>query len=241
MNRQARGQRPWGEVLFRRRPRSRRSSNEVAPSAGGGGGARDRRSRFSSCSPVRRGVGGGRHREISAELRSENIFRICRDSQSRRPLRCRWALQPGFCTASKGWAQGRMVVHSWGGKLNDCDLWSPSSVWGRGCPVRVPLGTARRALRAIQLFCTRQNRMNRPGARSKTVGQRRFSDRARELGAGRATATRRVARASRRPTAGPGAARHPKAGFFFAKPAGVGPQEGLAKFGQFRRGLAKGA
>ncbi len=29
------GQRPWGEVLFRRRPRSRRSSNEVAPSAGG--------------------------------------------------------------------------------------------------------------------------------------------------------------------------------------------------------------
>ena len=50
------GQRPWGEVLFRRRPRSRRSSNEVAPSAGGGGGARDLRSRFSSSSPVRRGV-----------------------------------------------------------------------------------------------------------------------------------------------------------------------------------------
>ena len=33
-------------VVFQRRPRSRRSSNEVAPSAGGGGGARDRRSRF---------------------------------------------------------------------------------------------------------------------------------------------------------------------------------------------------
>ncbi len=52
------GQRPSGEVLFRSRPRSRRSSNEVAPSAGGGGGARDRRSRFSSSSPVRRGATG---------------------------------------------------------------------------------------------------------------------------------------------------------------------------------------
>ncbi len=49
-------QRPSGEVLFQRRPRSRRSSNEVAPSAGGGGGARDLRSRFSSSSPVRRGI-----------------------------------------------------------------------------------------------------------------------------------------------------------------------------------------
>ena len=63
------GQRPSGEVLFRSRPRSRRSSNEVAPSAGGGGGARDRRSRFSSSSPVRRGGDGGRRREISAEFR----------------------------------------------------------------------------------------------------------------------------------------------------------------------------
>ena len=43
-------------VVFQRRPRSRRSSNEVAPSAGGGGGARDLRSRFSSSSPVRRVV-----------------------------------------------------------------------------------------------------------------------------------------------------------------------------------------
>ncbi len=41
-------------LFFQRRPRSRRSSNEVAPSAGGGGGARDRRSRFSSSSPVLR-------------------------------------------------------------------------------------------------------------------------------------------------------------------------------------------
>ena len=45
-----------GRDCFQRRPRSRRSSNEVAPSAGGGGGARDRRSRFSSSSPVRRVV-----------------------------------------------------------------------------------------------------------------------------------------------------------------------------------------
>ncbi len=45
-----------GRDCFQRRPRSRRSSNEVAPSAGGGGGARDLRSRFSSSSPVRRGV-----------------------------------------------------------------------------------------------------------------------------------------------------------------------------------------
>ena len=38
-----------------------------------------------------------------------------------------------------------------------------------------------------------------------------------------------------------GAAGHSKAGVFSAKAAGVGPQEGLAKFGPFRRGLAKGA
>ncbi len=43
------------------------------------------------------------------------------------------------------------------------------------------------------------------------------------------------------PRAVRGAARHSKAGVFSAKAAGVGPQEGLAKFGQFRRGLAKGA
>ena len=68
----ARGQRPWGEVLFRRRPRSRRSSNEVAPSAWGGGGARDLRSRFSSSSPARR-VASVRKGEILAELRTENF------------------------------------------------------------------------------------------------------------------------------------------------------------------------
>ena len=33
-----------------------------------------------------------------------------------------------------------------------------------------------------------------------------------------------------------GAARHPKAGFFFAKAAGVGPQEGLAKLGSIGGG-----
>ncbi len=33
-------------LFFQRKPRSRRSSNEVAPSARGGGGARDLRSRF---------------------------------------------------------------------------------------------------------------------------------------------------------------------------------------------------
>ncbi len=100
---QARGQRPWGEVLFRRRPRSRRSSNEVAPSAGGGGGARDLRSRFSSSSPVRRGVGGGRHGELPAKFQADPVA----VRSIAWPLRCRWALQPGFCRASRGWATGR--------------------------------------------------------------------------------------------------------------------------------------
>ena len=61
-----------GRDCFQRRPRSRRSSNEVAPSAGGGGGARDLRSRFSSSSPVRR-VASVRKGEIPAELRTENF------------------------------------------------------------------------------------------------------------------------------------------------------------------------
>ncbi len=97
------GQRPSGEVLFRSRPRSRRSSNEVAPSAGGGGGARDRRSRFSSSSPVRRGVAS------AVIVRSRPSFGWGQlRPLGRRPCRCRWALQPGFCIASRGWAQGRI-------------------------------------------------------------------------------------------------------------------------------------
>mgnify|MGYP006895784509 CR=1 FL=1 len=90
---------------------------------GGGGGARDRRSRFvANCrfsadfwlSPARAerhrpsARGGGRRRENLVELWGGDFFRTCRDSQNRRPLRCRWALQPGFCKASREWAQGRI-------------------------------------------------------------------------------------------------------------------------------------
>ena len=70
------------------------------------------------------------------------------------------------------------------------------------------------------------------GARTETVGRSGFSGQA--LGnwsASRTIATRWVARASRRATAGSGAARHAKAGLFFAKfRRASGPQEGIAKF-----------
>ncbi len=146
-------------LFFQRRPRSRRSSNEVAPSAGGGGGARDLRSRFSSSSPVLR----------VASVRKGKIW------------------------AEKGGAVSRLVE-------------SPSSAWGRGCPVRVPSGTAPEDELSLRI--------------GRHVEQLRLKE----------------SREPPPPRAVRGAARHSKAGVFSAKAAGVGPQEGLAKLGSIGGG-----
>ena len=114
---------------------------------------------------------------------------------------------------SGGWAQGRMVVHSWGGKLNNCDLWSPSSVWGRGCPVRVPSGTAPEDDFLCKGFAAgRQVEQLRP------IGSREPPS----------------------PRAGLGAARHPKIGACFAKHRWRWPARGLGQVRTISAGDGQG-
>ena len=81
---------------------------------------------------------------------------------------------------------------------------SSSLASGRGGPVRVPSGTA-----PEDDFLQAAVRLIRHVEQLRPVGSREPPP----------------------PRAVRDAARHPKAGFFFAKPAGVGPQEGLAKLG----------
>ena len=81
---------------------------------------------------------------------------------------------------------------------------SSSLASGRGGPVRVPSGIA-----PEDDFLQAAVRLIRHVEQLRPVGSREPPP----------------------PRAVRDAARHPKAGFFFAKPAGVGPQEGLAKLG----------
>ena len=64
------------------------------------------KSQFSSAERHRPSAGGGSGPPWGDLGRAWG--RVSCDSQNRRPLRCRWALQPGFCRASRGWAQGRI-------------------------------------------------------------------------------------------------------------------------------------
>ena len=149
------GRRPSGEVLFRRRPRSRRSSNKVAPSAGGGGGARDLRSRFSSSSPVRRVVSAARLCE--AAVQGEKRVSLSRRSFIEPLAMLRIA---GLCaqaqSASGGWAQGR--IFSVGDSL-------PSrGGWPRG---RRPLGCV------LCLLSVASQKVGAPAARA---GERKEID-----------------------------------------------------------------
>ncbi len=93
-----------------------------------GSGALLRKTQFSSAErhrPAARGSDGSAWAAPGRAWVGENS-----DLQNRRPHRCRWAPQSGVCIALRGGRKAELslpVVHSRGGKLNNCDLWSPSS------------------------------------------------------------------------------------------------------------------
>ncbi len=93
-----------------------------------GSGALLRKTQFSSAErhrPAARGSDGSAWGAPGRAWVGENS-----DLQNRRPHRCRWAPQSGFCIALRGGRKAELslpVVHSRGGKLNNGDQRSPSS------------------------------------------------------------------------------------------------------------------